>query len=584
MSSALHLPHQVIPVILDSQRSQRFVIRCPMHALRFLLAARDVEELASDTSARLQDAVAHHKKASKQASNSAAGLRPLSLVAVTRSDRGSVRISLEPGPAALQAACCLQELGWPPCRAHSSKADKPHCLLYPGCLFKSMDAYLKSKEFEATLDMWSPNTYMSADMKRRLEGLEDFAAAIAQSARPGSDFDAACQRLLQSLKLQHGLPLHNLLSLLSQREVLQIGMDSRCKGSKDGFCGNNALVALDTLNCQPAAAQGLWGAILDSSQASRTDWMQAAEMIREPPTPQHSAWLKSLGFGSSDCSDCKSDVYNRGPGRAAIPDVSSQSQKCRAEHAMEQPELHAVQHQQDVGQNVSMTFVPQHPPSEESHADEDLLIDFSGSGDQQRQLPAAASLFCWQAEPLMLQAAPSQELSSVESCPGTAESGEKFLWPPGSPKSSQPAAHAPHEAGLDQPAPAPTQHPADARQRKARSGPANATSAYLGVTRYKRTGRYEAHIWEASQDTRAQKGRQIHLGSFASSFAAARAYDMAALKMRGVYAKRNFEEDDLKGDLFYQTIARLDKGTFVRELRKAAQVILYMISNHEFEQ
>ena len=30
---------QVIPVIIDSQRSERFVIRCPMHSLRFLLAA-----------------------------------------------------------------------------------------------------------------------------------------------------------------------------------------------------------------------------------------------------------------------------------------------------------------------------------------------------------------------------------------------------------------------------------------------------------------------------------------------------------------------------------------------------------------
>ena len=62
----------------------------------------------------------------------------------------------------------------------------------------------------------------------------------------------------------------------------------------------------------------------------------------------------------------------------------------------------------------------QHPHSAGSNADEDLLINLRDS--QQQQLPAAASLFCWQVEPLMLQAAPSQdtqELSSVESCPGT---------------------------------------------------------------------------------------------------------------------------------------------------------------------
>ena len=65
----------------------------------------------------------------------------------------------------------------------------------------------------------------------------------------------------------------------------------------------------------------------------------------------------------------------------------------------------------------------QHPPSAESNADEDLLIHLDGC--QQRQLPAAASLFCWQAEPLMLLPDPSQALSSVESCPGTA--GEDVL-------------------------------------------------------------------------------------------------------------------------------------------------------------
>ena len=40
----------------------------------------------------------------------------------------------------------------------------------------------------------------------------------------------------------------------------------------------------------------------------------------------------------------------------------------------------------------------------------------------------------------------------------------------------------------------------------------------------------------------------------AKDFIPYRAYDMAALKMRGAHAKRNFEEDDFMGDTFYEVI------------------------------
>ena len=55
--------------------------------------------------------------------------------------------------------------------------------------------------------------------KRRLEGLADFAAAIAPSTSTWPAFDAACHRLLLQLPLQHGMPLQSVLTLLSQREV-----------------------------------------------------------------------------------------------------------------------------------------------------------------------------------------------------------------------------------------------------------------------------------------------------------------------------------------------------------------------------
>ncbi|KAK9812438.1 hypothetical protein WJX73_010635 [Symbiochloris irregularis] len=63
-----------------------------------------------------------------------------------------------------------------------------------------------------------------------------------------------------------------------------------------------------------------------------------------------------------------------------------------------------------------------------------------------------------------------------------------------------------------------------------RSGPRSATSRFLGVTKYKRTGRWESHIWWGNGRQRRTAGRQcgrpkhghkkpkkgcqLHLGSF----------------------------------------------------------------------
>ena len=51
------------------------------------------------------------------------------------------------------------------------------------------------------------------------------------------------------------------------------------------------------------------------------------------------------------------------------------------------------------------------------------------------------------------------------------------------------------------------------------------SSAYRGVTRHKRTGRFEAHMWDA--------GKQIYLGGFDEEANAARAYDLMSLHCRG---------------------------------------------------
>ncbi|XP_057782736.1 ethylene-responsive transcription factor RAP2-7-like isoform X2 [Salvia miltiorrhiza] len=93
--------------------------------------------------------------------------------------------------------------------------------------------------------------------------------------------------------------------------------------------------------------------------------------------------------------------------------------------------------------------------------------------------------------------------------------------------------------------------------RKSRRGPRSRSSQYRGVTFYRRTGRWESHIWDC--------GKQVYLGGFDTALAAARAYDRAAIKFRGVEADINFnlgDYDDMK------QVMNLPKEEFVQMLRR----------------
>lgn len=61
------------------------------------------------------------------------------------------------------------------------------------------------------------------------------------------------------------------------------------------------------------------------------------------------------------------------------------------------------------------------------------------------------------------------------------------------------------------------------------------SSQYRGVTKHRRSGRYEAHIWVKDL------GRQVYLGGYECEEHAAEAYDIAALKSKGSRTKINFE-------------------------------------------
>ncbi|KAL2499656.1 Floral homeotic protein APETALA 2 [Abeliophyllum distichum] len=94
--------------------------------------------------------------------------------------------------------------------------------------------------------------------------------------------------------------------------------------------------------------------------------------------------------------------------------------------------------------------------------------------------------------------------------------------------------------------------------KKSRRGPRSRSSQYRGVTFYRRTGRWESHIWDC--------GKQVYLGGFDTAHAAARAYDRAAIKFRGMEADINFNLEDYKEDL--KQMSNLTKEEFVHVLRR----------------
>nr|AGN29202.1 TOE1 [Cardamine flexuosa] len=107
-------------------------------------------------------------------------------------------------------------------------------------------------------------------------------------------------------------------------------------------------------------------------------------------------------------------------------------------------------------------------------------------------------------------------------------------------------------------APVITPAPVPAQVKKSRRGPRSRSSQYRGVTFYRRTGRWESHIWDC--------GKQVYLGGFDTAHAAARAYDRAAIKFRGVDADINFTLGDYEEDM--KQVQNLSKEEFVHILRR----------------
>mmetsp|Transcript_14010 Transcript_14010/g.35357 ORF Transcript_14010/g.35357 Transcript_14010/m.35357 type:complete len:422 (-) Transcript_14010:1631-2896(-) len=108
------------------------------------------------------------------------------------------------------------------------------------------------------------------------------------------------------------------------------------------------------------------------------------------------------------------------------------------------------------------------------------------------------------------------------------------------------------------------------QKRRFRSGPKSKSSNFIGVSQYKRTGRWEAHIWDCGASP-GVKGKQLHLGSFDCAEDAARAYDRAAIHFRGEKADTNYPAEQYKHDPVLDALSKFSKEEFVLRLRGVAQ-------------
>ncbi|KAL3753902.1 hypothetical protein ACJRO7_001186 [Eucalyptus globulus] len=107
-------------------------------------------------------------------------------------------------------------------------------------------------------------------------------------------------------------------------------------------------------------------------------------------------------------------------------------------------------------------------------------------------------------------------------------------------------------------APLPPQQQQRASVKRSRRGPRSRSSQYRGVTFYRRTSRWESHIWDC--------GKQVYLGGFDTAHVAARSYDRAAIKFRGLDADINFNISDYEEDI--KQMSNFTKEEFVHILRR----------------
>ncbi|CAN0908723.1 Ethylene-responsive transcription factor WRI1 [Linum grandiflorum] len=94
------------------------------------------------------------------------------------------------------------------------------------------------------------------------------------------------------------------------------------------------------------------------------------------------------------------------------------------------------------------------------------------------------------------------------------------------------------------------------------------SSAFRGVTRHRWTGRFEAHLWDKSSwnNMHNKKGRQVYLGAYDEEEAAARTYDLAALKYWGPATILNFPVEGYEKEM--EEMSKVSREEYLASLRR----------------
>ncbi|CAN6165154.1 unnamed protein product [Urochloa humidicola] len=104
--------------------------------------------------------------------------------------------------------------------------------------------------------------------------------------------------------------------------------------------------------------------------------------------------------------------------------------------------------------------------------------------------------------------------------------------------------------------------------KSAGSNAAKRSSRFRGVSRHRWTGRFEAHLWDKGtwNPTQKKKGKQVYLGAYNEEEAAARAYDLAALKYWGPSTYTNFPVADYEKEL--KVMQNVSKEEYLASIRR----------------
>ena len=124
-------------------------------------------------------------------------------------------------------------------------------------------------------------------------------------------------------------------------------------------------------------------------------------------------------------------------------------------------------------------------------------------------------------------------------------------------------------------------------QKRGRRGPLSRSSVYRGVTFYRRTSRWEAHVWTNGKqqylgvtfNKQARmwqvrtniEGKRHRLGHYENEVMAAKVYDKAVIKIRGKDADTNFPAEEYAEEMREMRASEVSVGEFICLLRSEAK-------------